>query len=231
METAHPKNLSKYLLIIQAPIRLGILFTLLGLFGLNINGNAQAQNEQKTNQQFFPKNYCEQRGEYAPNFTGVKVAQIYISETNGIVWESCFQIDQVKLSLRENGDLVLLERGINTNIEYYNTGSRSGKLKQINDTSLDYYTAGYYKKGKPRKIGNITLDYYTSGFSAGRLKQIGNVFFEYYGQGSEKGRLRKINGVTFNYLVNRFLTPDGKEKETLKMETKGTLEGISMVII
>ena len=207
------------------------IIALVPLF-LSLNSlNAQAEKKTKTTEQISPRNYCQQIEEYSDSYTGVKIARLYISEANGIVWETCFQVDQVKLSLKENGELVLLERGVNTKVEYYSSGSRSGKVKLINDTSFDYYTASYYKKGKPRKIGNITLDYYTSGFGAGRLKQIGDIFLDYYSQGGEKGRLKRINGVNFNYIVNRLITPDGKEQERFQMQTNGDLQGVSMVII
>jgi hypothetical protein len=202
-----------------------------GFLFLSLSSNAQAEKEKKTTQQFSPINYCQQSSGYSEEHIGVKVVQLYISEANGIVWETCLQAAQAKLSLKESGDLVLLERGINTKVEYYNSGSRSGRVKKIDDISIDYYTAGYYKKGKPRKIGNITIDYYSSGYGAGRVKQIGNIFLDYYTQGSEKGRLKRINTVNFSYIVNLLIAPDGKGKERLQMQTSGSFQDVPMIII
>ena len=146
------------------------------------------------------------------------VKNIYVSETNGAVLEVCVDTNNAMLSITEQGEMTLLQREPDFDIDYYTSGPTNDRIRRIGSISFDYYTSGL-RDGKVKRIGSVYFNYYTSGKKAGKLKQISDIRFDYYTSGFRDGKLRRIGNTSFDY------DRDGR------MQTNGSLTNANITIV
>ena len=146
------------------------------------------------------------------------ITDIYVSEARGKILDLCVGLYNANLTISEQGEITLLQRLPLADVEYFNSGSRIGKIKSIGAITFDYFTNGV-RKGKLKRIGDTRLDYYTNGSRSGKIRRLGDVEFDYYTSGVRKYKIRRISNTEFDYDTQG------------RIETSGSLHALGIVLV
>jgi len=111
-------------------------------------------------------------------------------------FEIIVKTDEGTVTVSSIGEIVDVD--MNGYADYYESGTRTGKVYKIGATYFDYYESGT-RTGKVYKIGATYFDYYESGTRTGKVYKIGATYFDYYESGTRTGKVYKIGSTYFDY--------------------------------